>query len=329
MDKSWIDLPDRTSKPFIDGVKTFLDFAFKNVVNDTRIYCPCKKCRNRFFVVKEAAEEHIIVHGFWSKYKKWKMHGELSTSVESNQEMKVSYDSSADDDMIGMIHDTMCFPNLGCLPNNPSLENELNKGPNDKTKAFLKLLEKAESPLYPGYENFTSLSFIVRLLHIKVLSGWTNKSVTMLLKLLKEAFSKEAKLPDSYYEAQKITTDLGFSYKTWDACPNNCMLFRYEYEELNKCNICEASRYKQFGGDPSGLENQDKKIPAKQVRYFPLTPRLQRLFMSSETASFMRWHAESRTKDGVLSILLTALHGKHLMKKTLILLLIVAMLGLD
>lgn len=135
---------------------------------------------------------------------------------------------------------------------------------------------------------------------MKVLSGWTNKSVTMLLKLLNEAFPKEAKLPDSYYEAQKITTDLGFSYKTWDACPKNFMLFRNEYEELDRCIICEASRYKQFGGDSSGPENQSKKIPAKQVQYFPLTPRLQRLFMCSKTASFMRWHAESRTKDGVL-----------------------------
>ena len=56
--------------------------------------------------------------------------------------MKVSYDSSADDDMIGMIHSTTCFSNLGCLPNNPSLENEHNKGPNDKTKAFIKLLKE-------------------------------------------------------------------------------------------------------------------------------------------------------------------------------------------
>ena len=71
MDKSWIDLPDRTTKPFIDEGKILLDFAFKNVVNDTRIYCPYKKCRKRFFIVKEA-EEHFIVHGFWSKYKKWK-----------------------------------------------------------------------------------------------------------------------------------------------------------------------------------------------------------------------------------------------------------------
>ena len=48
MDKSWIDLPDRTSKPFIDEVKTFLDFAFKNVVNDTRIYC-CERGSRRAY----------------------------------------------------------------------------------------------------------------------------------------------------------------------------------------------------------------------------------------------------------------------------------------
>lgn len=55
--------------------------------------------------------------------------------------MEVSYDSGADDDMVGMIHDATCFRNLGfCLPNNHSSENEHNKGPNDKTKAFFKLL---------------------------------------------------------------------------------------------------------------------------------------------------------------------------------------------
>ncbi|XP_038706800.1 uncharacterized protein LOC120002208 isoform X2 [Tripterygium wilfordii] len=36
------------------------------------------------------------------------------------------------------------------------------------------------------------------------------------------------------------------------------------------------------------------------MRYFPLRPRLQRLFMSSKTAKFMRWHAEERLNDGIL-----------------------------
>lgn len=40
------------------------------------------------------------------------------------------------------------------------------------------------------------------------------------------------------------------------------------------------------------------KVPQKVLRYFPLIPRLQRLFMSSKTAKFMRWHHEKRNKDG-------------------------------
>lgn len=40
MEKSWIDLPNRAIKSYTDGVESFLDFAFKNVVGDTRIYCP-------------------------------------------------------------------------------------------------------------------------------------------------------------------------------------------------------------------------------------------------------------------------------------------------
>ena len=32
------------------------------------------------------------------------------------------------------------------------------------------------------------------------------------------------------------------SHKTWDACPNNCMLFKDEDEKLDRCSICDTSR---------------------------------------------------------------------------------------
>jgi hypothetical protein len=43
-----------------------------------------------------------------------------------------------------------------------------------------------------------------------------------------------------------------------------------------------------------------KKCPTKVLRWFPLIPRLQRLFMSQRTTHNIRWHAEGCTKDGVL-----------------------------
>ena len=44
--------------------------------------------------------------------------------------------------------------------------------------------------LYPGVSSFSSLNFLVKLMHLKVLNKWINKSFDELLKLLKLAFPK-------------------------------------------------------------------------------------------------------------------------------------------
>ena len=38
--------------------------------------------------------------------------------------------------------------------------------------------------------------------------------------------------------------------------------------------------------------SKKKKISTKVLRYFPLKPRLQRLYMSSKTTSHMKWHVD-------------------------------------
>ena len=43
-----------------------------------------------------------------------------------------------------------------------------------------------------------------------------------------------------------------------------------------------------------------KKIPAKVLRFFPLKPRLQRLYMSAKTASHMKWHVDGRMEDEMM-----------------------------
>ncbi|WMV59447.1 hypothetical protein MTR67_052832 [Solanum verrucosum] len=48
------------------------------------------------------------------------------------------------------------------------------------------------------------------------------------------------------------------------------------------------------------LNKKKKGIPKKIHRYFPLIPRLQRLFMTKGTAKEMRWHKDNRVDDGVL-----------------------------
>ncbi|CAL2246711.1 unnamed protein product [Prunus armeniaca] len=47
-------------------------------------------------------------------------------------------------------------------------------------------------------------------------------------------------------------------------------------------------------------QNRMTKIPQKVMRYLPLKPRFQRLYMSTHTATYMRWHKEKRVDDDVM-----------------------------
>lgn len=121
----------------------------------------------------------------------------------------------------------------------------------------------------------------------------------MLLEFLNKVFPN-ANILKSYYHANKLKKDLGFNYETWGACPNSCMIFRNETKNLEKYEICEASRYKNNDASDGDQGNNGKKVAAKKVQYFPLKPRLQRLFWSSRIAPLMRWHVEQRIDNGVM-----------------------------
>ncbi|XP_040374691.1 uncharacterized protein LOC121052850 [Rosa chinensis] len=229
----------------------------------------------------------------------WIYHGESPIATNhANSEIETEVDLNVQDDMFEMLHEAMGIPNMGETDDPPSDAPQV--GPNQTTSHFLKLLEGAQLPLYPGCKRFTALSFIVRMMHNKVLHGWSDKSFTGLLKNLASAFPEGVLLPKSYYEARKITKDLGFTYQTWDACRNNCMLFRNDDINLDECKVCKKSRWEDKKDSTADVgTSKSKKKAVKQVRYFPLKPRLKRLFMSSKTAKLMRWHAEERENDGV------------------------------
>ena len=73
------------------------------------------------------------------------------------------------------------------------------------------------------------------------------------------------------------------------------------HEQLEHCKICNSPRWKQgkHSGETRTKEN-GKRMPQKVLRYFPLKPRLQRLFMCSKTAAEMRWHHERNVKSRVI-----------------------------
>ena len=122
--------------------------------------------------------------------------------------------------------------------------------------------------------------------------------------MIKDMLPKNNELPESTYEAKKAVCPLGLEVQKIHACPNDCILYRGEYKDLNACPVCGALRYKISRDDPGDVEGERprKKIPAKVMWYAPIIPRLKCLFQNKEHAKAMRWHAEDRKKDGNLRV---------------------------
>eukprot|EP00258_Populus_trichocarpa_P021372 XP_024437391.1 uncharacterized protein LOC112323423 [Populus trichocarpa] len=93
----------------------------------------------------------------------------------------------------------------------------------------------------------------------------------------------------------KFMRPLGLGYEKYDVCPNYCMLYyRADAMKIN-CDFCGSSRYKHRNPTSKGSNKAEK-----QLRYFPLTPRLQRLFMSPYHAKDMTWHHFHNSDNGVM-----------------------------
>ncbi|XP_041994040.1 uncharacterized protein LOC121744538 isoform X1 [Salvia splendens] len=295
MDRSWMS-KSRVTTEYQNGLHYFLDYAFHNASMHDKILCPCKRCRIRILVSRDDAFEHLTVDGFIPGYNQWIAHGELPSRLSSSGENQ--HNSLGDDDMRGLVHDAFGVPNEeGHTEEYTGAQMDVDYA-NGQAKEFYKLIDNSQQPLYEGCDKFSKLSFIIRLLHLKCIGSLNNKVFDMLLELLREAFPDAmVGLPKSYYEAEKLMKELGLGYEKIDACPNDCTLYWGENERKTSCDTCHQLRWRTSDKDPTG---EKRKIAQKVLWYFPLKPRLQRLFMSTKTASHMRWHAENRTKDGCM-----------------------------
>jgi hypothetical protein len=88
------------------------------------------------------------------------------------------------------------------------------------------------------------ISAIFKLYNLKAKNGWSDKSFTSLLQLLGEMLSENNSILDSTYRAKKLLCPLSMEVERIHACPNDYILYRNEYNDLDKCLKCNASRYK-------------------------------------------------------------------------------------
>ena len=314
LDKSWL-FESSTSIKFQGGLNSFLDFAeiYSNhkMEPGLKLPCPCSKCHNDKYYDRKTISEHVICFSFDNayRYKTWYMHGELilgsrayKKALKRKRREKVCATSTAppvivENEMTLLVNEAMVDPTIYRVANQideamtnvpiddlfispinhpDNLNNDPINTPIDDRK-FNRRLRDANEQLYPGCTKYTKLSAILHLYHIKCLNGVSNKFFEMLLEFLRDVIpSGDTSIPKTMHEAKSYLRDLGLNYVKIDACPNNCILYRKEFENSESCIRCNEPRWKVE------RKANGKHIPIKVLRHFPLVPRLKRLYMCSK-----------------------------------------------
>jgi hypothetical protein len=117
-------------------------------------------------------------------------------------------------------------------------------------------IEDSKKPLYPDCQKYSHLSGALKLLQL----GWSNKIFKHLLDVLRDMLPKRNQIAESVYEAKKIICPLGIEVEKIHTCKNNCVLFRGDYADLDKCLECGYDRYKRKndGGDDNNADDENE-----------------------------------------------------------------------
>ncbi|WVZ51489.1 hypothetical protein U9M48_002633 [Paspalum notatum var. saurae] len=304
MDHQWMS-KDRCSIEFLGGLGVFIEMAEKNKKLSGFISCPCFDCKNeKEYSSSKTLHNHLIRRGFMSGYVCWTKHGELGVlegEEEEEEEDNIDFaqfnsfantlmgdadDEDSTDALAQMLHDAK-----------EDCDNERD------WKNLERMLEDHRTLLYPDCkEGHMKLRSTLELLQWNASNGVSDKGFNELLMLIKKLLPEGNKLPAITYEAKEVVFPLGLEVQKIHTCPNDCILYRGDYRELECCPACEALQYKIKRDDPGDVEGERprKSVPAKVMWYFPIIPCLRRLFRNKEHAKIIRWHKEERKKDDML-----------------------------
>ena len=278
----------RTSEEYQNGVEEFIEFAKRNVASKNGKYpCPCVKCVNVDRKSLDSIRNDLICEGINRRYRKWIWHGELGTTVEHVKAAEV--DDNDDDEYV-------CDVGMDNMINDIAAESFVVSDEYDKVRG------DAETPLFPGCKKYSRLTFILTILEIKTENGWADAGFSKMLAALSDMFPDNNAVPKTMYEAKKMLSKMGMEYQKIHACPNDCILYRNEYEGLHVCPRCQEPRYKQRKGadddDDDEETNKPKKgEPSKVMWYLPIVPRFRRLFANATEAENLRWYCDQRNSD--------------------------------
>ncbi|KAH7837023.1 hypothetical protein Vadar_008640 [Vaccinium darrowii] len=278
-------LKDRRSKDYENGVEHFLKTALIHTSDLQSIRCPCRLCGNLKCQPIEEIRNHLFFNGIDQSYLTWIWHGESATE-------RASPFVNAEDISDQEVH-TPPLPDVAqAIEMVEAAADHCTTDP----KEFKKLIDDAEKPLFPGCKKYSKLSTLVRMFKFKANIGLSDKAFTEMLTMFGDMLPDCNELPPSFYEAKKTMTALGMGYEKIHACPNDCILYRKEFEALNSCPTCNTSRWKLKKNSTEPRVG----VPAKVLWYFPPIPRFRSMFQLADIAKNLTWYDDERISDGQL-----------------------------
>ncbi|GJZ42911.1 putative transposon, En/Spm-like protein [Tanacetum coccineum] len=274
-----------TNRSYIDEVAAFIDYAVHNLQKIGNI-------NPREHKVEEV-QFHLFRNRIDLRYTKWDKHGEkYEPSISAPKPVNATTEFVDDTDFASDI------PTDGPATVEMVNATKDNFDEDDLVKFQELLLEtqRMPPPLYERCPDFKKLSAIVKLLNLKGKYGCSDKFFTELLGLLKKIQPGGNEMVEKTYQAKKVMKFMGLGYKKIHICINNCLLYWKDDKDLTACQTCGISKGEVDNKTHKVYEN----ISTKVMWYFPIIPRLQRLFKIRSISEDLRWHATQRITDGVL-----------------------------
>ncbi|XP_026377784.1 uncharacterized protein LOC113272093 [Papaver somniferum] len=321
----------RKSSQYIRGVGLFIEFVHKYGGESTLFLRPCRRCKNsKGLESLSKISFHLLRHGIDLTYTLWRFHGESSLAAErlGGIASSVGADAAATvgedvadnvggdlaenvggnvaanlggnvaDNLGDVASDHIIQPDVEGVDENGGLHDTVHcPAETSHSRKHESAYDRARAPLYNSCPSGkTTLNAAVKLNDIKTQYGFSDNGVTALLEMMKEFLPEENTLPAKYPELKKMIQELGMDYITYDACINDCIFYWKDKSEMVKCHVCNEPRYKKVFNE----ERKLTKVAQKNLRHFPLIPRLQRLYSMSWIAELMLWHFTAQSDINVM-----------------------------
>ena len=108
-------------------------------------------------------------------------------------------------------------------------EDDILFGSPRRLENFRDMKQAAIDPLYKDYpKHWTALHFNLQMLMLKARHGWSDTGFNELLSYLADKYPKDNKVPANTYRAKKLIRPVAMKFRKFDACPNQCILYRGE-----------------------------------------------------------------------------------------------------